>query len=218
LLREERAIVTEIPGTTRDTLEERAFVGGIPLNIVDTAGIHETSDVVEQIGVDKAKKVIENADLILYVVDQSKTYDEEEQQIVDLIQNKKVIVLLNKSDLDAKTNVEDIQNHIDADVISVSMQNKDGMDIFYKLIQEMFFEGELQLDNNIMSINERQKINLERAKESLLRVKESIANDMPEDFFTIDLLDAYESLGLIIGESVNDDLVNQIFAEFCTGK
>lgn len=222
LLKEDRAIVTNVPGTTRDTLEERCMVGGIPLNIVDTAGIHETSDIVEKIGVDKAKDVISSADLILYVVDQSESFKEDEKEIIDLIQNKKVIVLLNKSDLDQKLDIDELKNKLDAPMISVSMKmdadTDSNMDEFTKLLQSMFFEGKIKIDEQTFITNERQKNSLEHALESLNKVKEGITLGMSEDFFTIDLLDAYEQLGMIIGESVHDDLVNQIFKEFCTGK
>lgn len=218
LLGEERAIVTNIPGTTRDTLEERAIVGGIPLNIIDTAGIHETDDIVEKIGVDKAKNVILDADLILYVIDSSTDLEKEDYIITNLIQNKKVIVLLNKSDLEKKIDENMISNMIDAPVLSVSMINREGMDEFYNILKDLFFHGTITMNQQVMITNERQKAALNRALESLKQVRDSINNQLPEDFYTIDLLDAYEQLGYIIGESVHDDLVNEIFAEFCTGK
>ena len=247
LLKEERAIVTNVPGTTRDTLEERCMVGGMPLNIIDTAGIHETSDIVEKIGVDKAKDVISSADLILYVIDQSESFKEDENEIIDLIKDKKVIVLLNKCDLEQKLDLDTFKKKIDAPMIHISMKQnqaihnfskndidknnsinisndnnnvlvENGMNIFIKTLQSLFFEGRIKLDEQTFVTNERQKNSLERAIDSLKRVKESIALGMSEDFFTIDLLDAYEQLGMIIGESVHDDLVNQIFKEFCTGK
>lgn len=218
LLRQERAIVTEIPGTTRDTLEERAIVNGIPLNIIDTAGIRETEDIVEKIGVDKAKKVILDANLILYVMDSSRPLEKDDYDIISLIENKKVIVLLNKSDLDCELKKNEISHLLDAPVISVSMLDNIGMEEFYDTLKNMFFHGDIAMKDSVMITNERQKEALFRAEESLKQVKTSIENGMSEDFYTIDLMDAYEQLGMIIGESVHDDLVNEIFAEFCTGK
>lgn len=218
LLKEERAIVTNVPGTTRDTLEEHAIVGGIPLNIVDTAGIHNTDDVVEKIGVDKAIEVIEDADLILYVVDATQNLTKEDQQIIEKIKEKKVIVLLNKSDLNIKIKQEEILQWISAKVIVTSMTEQSGMEEFVNVLKDMFFQGELSMNQEVMITNNRQKQAMEKALESLKQVLFSIENGMSEDFYTIDLMDSYEQLGYIIGESVNDDLVNEIFKDFCTGK
>lgn len=218
LLREERAIVTDIPGTTRDTLEEHITIEGIPFHIIDTAGIHDTEDVVEKIGVDKAKNAIAGAELILYILDSSMEFQEEEKEIVELIRDKNVIVLLNKSDLQQKMDEAVIRKIIDAPILSISVKKEEGLKEFYDIIKEMFFHGEITLKDGAMISNERQHMEMKKALESLMRVKESIELSMSEDFYTIDLMDAYEYLGNVIGEAVHDDLVNQIFEEFCTGK
>lgn len=218
LLREERAIVTDIPGTTRDTLEEHITIEGIPFHIIDTAGIHDTEDVVEKIGVDKAKNAIAGAELILYILDSSMEFQEEEKEIVELIRDKNVIVLLNKSDLEQKMDEAVIRKIIDAPILSISIKKEEGLKEFYDIIKEMFFHGEITLKDGAMISNERQHMEMKKALESLMRVKESIELSMSEDFYTIDLMDAYEYLGNVIGEAVHDDLVNQIFEEFCTGK
>lgn len=218
LLREERAIVTDIPGTTRDTLEEHITIEGIPFHIIDTAGIHDTEDVVEKIGVDKAKNAIAGAKLILYILDSSMEFQEEEKEIVELIHDKNVIVLLNKSDLEQKMDEAIIRKIIDAPILSISIKKEEGLKEFYDIIKEMFFHGEITLKDGAMISNERQHMEMKKALESLMRVKESIELSMSEDFYTIDLMDAYEYLGNVIGEAVHDDLVNQIFEEFCTGK
>lgn len=218
LLREERAIVTDIPGTTRDTLEEHITIEGIPFHIIDTAGIHDTEDVVEKIGVDKAKNAIAGAELILYILDSSMEFQEEEKEIVELIRDKNVIVLLNKSDLQQKMDEAVIRKIIDAPILSISIKKEEGLKEFYDIIKEMFFHSEITLKDGAMISNERQHIEMKKALESLMRVKESIELSMSEDFYTIDLMDAYEYLGNVIGEAVHDDLVNQIFEEFCTGK
>lgn len=218
LLREERAIVTDIPGTTRDTLEEHITIEGIPFHIIDTAGIHDTEDVVEKIGVDKAKNAIAGAELILYILDSSMEFQEEEKEIVELIRDKNVIVLLNKSDLQQKMDEAVIRKIIDAPILSISIKKEEGLKEFYDIIKEMFFHGEITLKDGAMISNERQHMEMKKALESLMRVKESIELSMSEDFYTIDLMDAYEYLGNVIGEAVHDDLVNQIFEEFCTGK
>ena len=218
LLREERAIVTDIPGTTRDTLEEHITIEGIPFHIIDTAGIHDTEDVVEKIGVDKAKNAIAGAELILYILDSSMEFQEEEKEIVELIRDKNVIVLLNKSDLEQKMDEAIIRKIIDAPILSISIKKEEGLKEFYDIIKEMFFHGEITLKDGAMISNERQHMEMKKALESLMRVKESIELSMSEDFYTIDLMDAYEYLGNVIGEAVHDDLVNQIFEEFCTGK
>lgn len=218
LLREERAIVTDIPGTTRDTLEEHITIEGIPFHIIDTAGIHDTEDVVEKIGVDKAKNAIAGAELILYILDSSMEFQEEEKEIVELIRDKNVIVLLNKSDLQQKMDEAVIRKIIDAPILSISVKKEEGLKEFYDIIKKMFFHGEITLKDGAMISNERQHIEMKKALESLMRVKESIELSMSEDFYTIDLMDAYEYLGNVIGEAVHDDLVNQIFEEFCTGK
>lgn len=214
----ERAIVTDIAGTTRDTLEEFISVRGIPLNIVDTAGIRKTDDIVEKIGVDKSIKEIEDADLILYIVDSSVALDENDDQIIEQINDKKVIILQNKSDLYQVVTKEEIQQKINHPVISISAKEKNGFEELYDLLNDEFFHGNLDYNDEIYITNMRHKDELYHALSSIKMVRQSIEDGMPEDFLSIDLMAAYESLGFIIGESVEDDLVDTIFREFCMGK
>ena len=220
LLGEERAIVTEIAGTTRDVLEEQINLNGIVLNIIDTAGIRDTDDIVEKIGVDKARKYVKDADLILYVVDASTNLDENDREIMELLHGRRTIVLLNKSDLTPLTTAEDIRAHVDKDcpVISISTREQKGIDVFTEQIREMFFRGEVTFNDEVYITNIRHKTALQEALSSLHLVEQSIADGMPEDFYSIDLMNAYEVLGTIIGEAVEDDLVNEIFSKFCMGK
>ena len=218
LVGEERAIVTEIAGTTRDILQEQIQIGGIGLNVIDTAGIRDTEDIVEKIGVNKSREYIEKADLIIYVVDSSTELDENDQEIIEAIQDKKAIVLLNKSDLDAKTDAAILQERLDKPILSISAKNNTGIHELEKLIEEMFFSGKLSFNDEVYITNIRQKNALAEAQNSLKMVLQSIADGMPEDFFTIDMMNAYEVLGTIIGESVGEDLVNEIFSKFCMGK
>ena len=218
LVGEERAIVTEIAGTTRDILQEQIQIGGIGLNVIDTAGIRDTEDIVEKIGVNKSREYIEKADLIIYVVDSSTELDENDQEIIEAIQNKKAIVLLNKSDLDAKTDASVLQTQLSKPILSISAKNNTGIHELETLIEEMFFSGKLSFNDEVYITNIRQKNALAEAQNSLKMVLQSIADGMPEDFFTIDMMNAYEALGTIIGDSVGEDLVNEIFSKFCMGK
>lgn len=218
LVGEERAIVTEIAGTTRDILQEQIQIGGIGLNVIDTAGIRDTEDIVEKIGVNKSREYIEKADLIIYVVDSSTELDENDQEIIEAIQDKKAIVLLNKSDLDAKTDAAILQERLDKPILSISAKNNTGIHELEKLIEEMFFSGKLSFNDEVYITNIRQKNALAEAESSLKMVLQSIDDGMPEDFFTIDMMNAYEVLGTIIGESVGEDPVNEIFSKFCMGK
>ena len=218
LVGEERAIVTEIAGTTRDILQEQIQIGGIGLNVIDNAGIRDTEDIVEKIGVYKSREYIEKADLIIYVVDSSTELDENDQEIIEAIQNKKAIVLLNKSDLDAKTDASVLQTQLSKPILSISAKNNTGIHELETLIEEMFFSGKLSFNDEVYITNIRQKNALAEAQNSLKMVLQSIADGMPEDFFTIDMMNAYEALGTIIGESVGEDLVNEIFSKFCMGK
>ena len=215
---EERAIVTDIAGTTRDTLEEIIQVGGIMLNVIDTAGIRDTSDTVEKIGVEKAKKYASEADLIIYIADGSTSMDETDLEILELIQNKKTIILLNKIDLNLKTTKSEIEKKTKHPVIEVSVKEQRGLEVFSELIKKMFFEGKLTFNDQIYITNVRHKAAIQEAGDSLKMVLQSIEDDMPEDFFSIDLMNAYEALGRIMGESVGEDLINTIFSDFCMGK
>ena len=215
---EERAIVTDIAGTTRDILEETVQVRGILLNVIDTAGIRDTNDTVEKIGVEKAKNYAEESDLIIYVVDGSTPLDENDFEILELIQNRKTIILLNKVDLNLETTRSALEEKTKHPIVEVSVKDRQGMDDFYQWIETMFFQGKLDFNDQIYITNIRHKTAVSEAVESLKMVIQSIKDGMPEDFFSIDLMNAYESLGTIIGESVGEDLVNTIFSDFCMGK
>ena len=225
-LGEERAIVTEIAGTTRDVLQERVTLDGIGFNIIDTAGIRNTEDKVEKIGVEKAKQYAKIADLLLYVVDSSVALDESDREIFSLLMDKKVIFLLNKSDLKNVVSSEDVEKlfheyhsgNSDFVIIRTSAKEEKGLDEFKETIKEMFFQGELKGNNQLIITNERHGEALRDALSSLRLVKKSMEDGMPEDFYSIDLMSAYQSLGKIIGEEVEDDLVEEIFSKFCMGK
>ena len=218
LVGDERAIVTDIAGTTRDTLEESINIHGIPLNIVDTAGIRETQDVVEKIGVTKAKIFAQDADLIIYVVDGSTPLDENDREIMDMIRDKKAVILLNKIDLDLQTTKEMLENMTQHPVLEISAANQQGLEDFEALIRDMFFGGKLSFNDEIYITNIRHKEALSQALESLNLVLDSICAGMPEDFFSIDLMNAYDVLGGMIGESAGEDLIDTIFSDFCMGK
>lgn len=218
LLGEERAIVTDIAGTTRDILEETILLHGISLRILDTAGIRDTEDVVEKIGVEKAIDSAREADLVLFVVDSSIPLDENDREIMELLNDKKAIVILNKADLEQVVTEEALENITSHPIVSVSAKEEQGIDLLEDQIKELFFRGELAFNDEIYITNARHKAALEEARKSLEMVENSIEMGMPEDFFSIDLMNAYEALGNIIGEAVGEDLVNEIFSKFCTGK
>lgn len=218
LMGKERAIVTDIAGTTRDTLEEFISIDGIPLNIIDTAGIRETEDIVEKIGVDKSIKAMQEADLILYIVDCSVALDKNDYQIIEQIKDKQVIILQNKSDLEQVVSKEEIISHLNKTIIDISAKKRTGFEVFYQKLNDMFFHGNLSYNDEIYITNMRHKEALVESLDSIKMVRESIAAGMPEDFLSIDLMAVYERLGYIIGESVEDDLVETIFREFCMGK
>ena len=228
---EDKAIVTDVAGTTRDVLEVSIRLHGISLNVTDTAGIRFTEDIVEKIGVEKAKKYASEADLIVYVVDGSMPLDESDYEIMKLIADKKAIVLLNKTDLVPAITEESIFSDMERflkelpsfgqreiEIIRTSTKENVGIDLFENKLKEMFFHGEISFNDEIVITNMRHKEVLKDAYESMLQVKKSLENDMPEDFYSIDLMSAYASLGTIIGEEVGEDLVNEIFSEFCMGK
>lgn len=232
LVGEEKAIVTDIAGTTRDVIEEHIKLHGIGLNIIDTAGIRETEDIVEKIGVERAKKYASDADLIIYVVDASVGIDENDRNIISLIKDKNAIILLNKSDIENVVSKEDVELLLD-DILLNRDENKNisiirtstkdlcdnkGIDEFEKVIKDMFFKGSLKNNNEIVITNMRHKEALKNSYDSLKMVKKSIDDGMEEDFYSIDLMSAYSELGKIIGEEVEDDLVEEIFSKFCMGK
>ena len=218
LVGEERAIVTDIAGTTRDVLEENIQLQGISLNIMDTAGIRSTDDVVEKIGVDKARSNAEKADLIIYVVDASCPLDENDFEIINMIQDKRAIILLNKTDLSTVVEKKQLEKLITKPMIEISAKEETGIHELESTLKEMFYHGELSFNDEVYITNVRHKTALNDAYRSLQKVNESIENQMPEDFFTIDLMDAYEALGSITGETIGEDLVNEIFSKFCMGK
>ena len=218
LARKDRAIVTEIEGTTRDLLEEQISFQGIMLRLIDTAGIRDTEDVVEKMGVERSYDSMESADLILYVVDSSTPLDQNDLSIMEKVKDSQVVVLLNKSDVDVVVTENEIKNYLSVPIIPFSAKTGEGEDLLRKKIMDLFFSGELMENHEIFLTNARHISAMSKAKESLSHVLLSIKEGMPEDFLSIDLMDAYEELGYIIGESVEDDLVNEIFSKFCTGK
>lgn len=224
MLKEDRAIVTDIEGTTRDTLEETIVFDGILLNIMDTAGIRQTKDVVEQIGVERARDEAKQADLILYVVDSAKPLDKNDDTVMEFIKDKKAIILRNKIDLDEVVSKEDIitamKKYSDKElsIVDISAKQQQGMKALEDIIKNMFYEGKISFNDEVYITNIRHKAAIQEGMESLVQVKESIHNGMPEDFYSIDLMNAYKVLGEIIGETVEEDLVNKIFSEFCMGK
>ncbi len=218
LVGEERAIVTDIAGTTRDIIEEHISLNGISLNIIDTAGIRNTNDIVENIGVSKAKNYAEKADLILYVVDGTRKMDEADEEIWPILENKKVIILLNKSDLDNMITKEELEEEFSYPVIPISAKEETGINVLEDTLKDMFFQGELSFNDEVYITNMRHKEAIHNAYDSMQLVEGSILDGMPEDFFSIDLMNAYKALGIVIGEEIEDDLANEIFSKFCMGK
>lgn len=218
LIGENKAIVTDIAGTTRDILEEYITLHGITLKIIDTAGIRETEDVVEKIGVSRAREMAQKADLILYVVDSSAPLDENDEEIIGMLSDKKAIVLYNKTDLTPAVDMQDLKKRTGHPVIPISAKEETGIFELEEEIKSMFFSGNLSFNDEVYITNARHKAALEEADQSLELVRNSIEMGMPEDFFSIDLMNAYEKLGTIVGEAVGEDLVNEIFSKFCTGK
>lgn len=217
---EEKAIVTEIAGTTRDIIEENINLKGIHLHIIDTAGIRKSDDIVEQIGVEKAKKYTADADLVIYVLDSSVPLDQNDYDIMEMIREKKCIILFNKTDMESLVSFDDLKDKTDDShiMIKISAKENTGIDDFEKTVEKMFFQGKIRENDEVMITNMRHKEALLEVKESLLQVKKSLDAGMPEDFYSIDLMSAYQSLGRIIGEETSEDLVNEIFSKFCMGK
>lgn len=219
LTRSERAIVTDIEGTTRDILTENIKIAGISLNITDTAGIRETLDIVEKIGVEKAVEIAKEADLILCVIDAGREISKEDIKILQLIQDKKAIILLNKIDEETICiDKEKLLQYSDKKSILFSTKEGIGLEELQKEVEEMFLQGTLHINDEVILTNLRHKEALEGAKRALRMVLDSIEAGMPEDFFSIDLLNAYEEIGKITGETLEEDVVNEIFAKFCMGK
>ncbi len=218
LLGENRAIVTDIAGTTRDILEEYIHFHGLTLQMIDTAGIRNTEDVVEKIGVGKARDIAKDADLILYVADSSSPLDENDEEIISMIRDKKTIVLYNKTDLAPCLDMEELKRVTEKPVLPISALEETGIDELEEMIRDMFFAGHISFNDEVYITSARHQEALSQAFESLKLVKRSIEDGMPEDFYSIDLMSAYESLGKILGEAVGEDLVNEIFSRFCMGK
>ena len=218
LVGEEKAIVTDIAGTTRDTLEEVIQLDGILLNIVDTAGIRNTEDIVEKIGVERAMKYAKEADLILVLIDSSVPLSETDFEIFDFIKDKQAVILLNKSDLKQVVGIDMISSYTNQTVIQISAKDETGINEFKTVLKKLFLSGYLQYNDEIFITNARHKSLLLEAEVSIKEVLNSIETGMPEDFYSIDLVNAYDCLGRMIGEQVEEDVVNEIFSKFCMGK
>lgn len=219
LLREQRAIVTDIPGTTRDVLEEYITIQGVPLKLMDTAGIRETADVVEQIGVEKSKEWMTKSDLVLVMMDASTKFTTEDHEIFKLIEGKRCLVLINKTDLPRKLDIKQVFAYVDKEqILELSVKEGEGMDQLENRLKEMFFAGEINVKDDVFITNVRHKDALVKAKSSLETVLETIELEMPEDCLSIDLQSAYEYLGEITGETVGESIIHQIFSQFCLGK
>lgn len=219
LLNEDRAIVSDIAGTTRDVLKEHLNINGVALNIVDTAGIRKTTDEIEKIGVEKSKEYAQDADLILLVLDNSKNLDEEDIEILDFIKNKKMLVLINKTDLTQNLNINNLKQYVDENnILKLSAKEDLGFDDLKDKIENLFFEGQININEDILISNERNKNSLYNCIESLKNVINTVETKMPEDFLSMDLIEAYRYLGEITGESLDEDVIDKIFSEFCLGK
>ena len=219
LMGQERAIVTDIAGTTRDAIEESIRLNDVTLNMIDTAGIRDTEDVIEKIGVDKAREYAKEADLIIFIVDVSKKLDSNDFEILEIIKGKKVIALFNKQDLNQEADLESLIRELgNIPVIETSIKQNQGLQQLSDTIKEMFYKKEINFNDQVYITNIRQKTDLQNAAESLKKAIGSIEAGMPEDFFTIDMMDAYTSLGSVIGEAIEDDLADEIFSKFCMGK
>lgn len=219
ILRENRAIVTDIPGTTRDIIEEYVNIDGIPLRIIDTAGIRKTEDIVEQIGVNRAKKSVEKADLIIAVFDISRELSDEDFQIIDIVKDKKSIILLNKIDLPNKFSKSYIQSLIgDKLIIETSVASGIGVEVLEKSIKDMFYSGEVEIHSDTVITNLRHKNQLEKALENINSALNDIRNYIPIDCIEVDLKNCWDNLGEISGETIDEDILDKIFSEFCIGK
>ena len=213
-----RAIVTDIPGTTRDVLEETVQIGKMALKMLDTAGIRESDNQVEQIGVQLAWEKADEADLILYVIDSSLELDNNDREILNTIKDKNIIVLLNKTDKGKVVKTEEINNICDFPVLEISAKEGTGEEELKNMIQDMFFSGEISFNDEVYITNARHKQLLEEAVKNIELVEQSINDGMPEDFYSIDMMGAIEALNGIIGGNLSEDLVDEIFSKFCTGK
>lgn len=219
LLRENRAIVTDIPGTTRDIIEEYVNINGIPLRIVDTAGIRETDDLVEKIGVERAKEMLRDADLAIVVFDCSKELEQEDIEIISLVKDKPAIVLFNKTDLDSKLREEDVSNMLkDKYIITTSMLEGKGIDKLEEKLKEMFLSSEVEIGEDPIVTNTRQRDLLIKAKENVQDALDALNMEMPVDCIEVDIKGCWENLGFITGDSIGEDIIDKIFKNFCIGK
>ncbi len=219
ILRENRAIVTDIPGTTRDVIEEYVNINGVPLKIIDTAGIRETEDIVERLGVDKAKELLNEADLVIAVFDTSEELSREDYHIIDLIKDRKTIVLLNKSDLPSKLNEEDLKNYLpNKRVISTAISKNEGIDKLEETLEDMFLSSEVQISDSTIVTNVRHRDQLLKAKNNIEDALNSLTLSMPLDCIEVDIKGCWENLGEITGDTVGEDIIDKIFSEFCIGK
>lgn len=219
MLRENRAIVTDIPGTTRDVIEEFISIKGVPLKIVDTAGIRETEDLVEKIGVEKSKEFFNKADLVILVLNMSEELTEEDKKLISLIKDREVIVILNKSDLEAKVDMNILQSAVgEKKIIKTSITNELGLETIEETILEMVYGGKLKSEDSSMVTNIRHIDNLEKAYNSISDALDAVKRGLAYDFIEVDMKNCYDYLGEIIGETVEDDLIDKIFSNFCLGK
>lgn len=219
ILKEERAIVTEIEGTTRDTIEEFIQKDGIPIKIIDTAGIRETENIVEQIGITKSKEAANEADLVIAIIDSSKELSREDTEILEFIKDKKAIILLNKMDLETKVTHEDIFEVIeDKEILDISAMNKEGIEKLFETISKMYKFNEIEIDDSVTITNNRHKMAINNMLKCVEKAEEAIQSQMPIDVITIHITDILGEIGKITGESVSEDLINEIFKKFCLGK
>lgn len=219
LLREEKAIVTDIAGTTRDTIEEYVNVRGVPLQLIDTAGIRETDDVVEKIGVERSRKALKEADFVLLLLNQSETLQEEDIRLLETTKGMKRIILFNKTDLPSKLSKEDIAPYAkEEEIVTTSMLNKEGIDQLEEKIAGYFFQGQMNERDATYLSNTRHIALLEKAEQALVEVQNGIEMEMPVDLIQIDFTRAWDLLGEITGDSVQDELLTQLFSQFCLGK
>ena len=219
LLKEERAIVSKYKGTTRDSIEELMNIDGIPIKIIDTAGIREASDEIEKIGIKRSKEIADNADLLIAIFDISANIDEEDMEIIDLIRDKKSIIVLNKIDLiEENINIDSRISDLNKKIIKISALTQDGIEKISKTIVEMFKINEINIDDEIIVTNTRHKNLINKALNSTENAQISLENKMPMDIVAIEIKNILEDLGEITGEDVSENIINEIFAKFCLGK
>lgn len=219
ILKEDRAIVTNIEGTTRDTIEEFVNINGIPLKLIDTAGIREAKDEVERIGIKKSKEIAKEADLIIAIFDSSKDFNKEDQEILDIAKSKKSIIILNKSDLENRVSADsEIFKDVKSNIISISALNKIGIEDIFEEITKLFNLNEINLDNEVVITNLRQKNLISKAIESVNKAIKSLEEGMTSDIVAIFIKDILDDLGSITGEIATDEIIDEIFAKFCLGK